>query len=150
MPDYTSAVPFYAFPDGTLEDQEAALATNPLMLRLNEYRKSYAGDPHRHTHSRSPPQQPLRSPPLQPLAADAPVQRGLDADAGTCILCIYDVVRDVQVRQALTVHQLQQVVHWPGGERGQVGSLRKLQGLRELEVLRGLGEGWGITGPWAP
>ena len=46
MPDYTSRVPKYAFP-GTLEDQEAALATNPLMQRLIEYRKSYAGDPHR-------------------------------------------------------------------------------------------------------
>ena len=44
--DYTSRVPHYTFPD-TLEEQEAALETNPLMQRLNAYRKTYAGDPHR-------------------------------------------------------------------------------------------------------
>ena len=41
--DYTSKVPFFTFPI-TLEEQEAALATNPLMLRLIESRKSYAVD----------------------------------------------------------------------------------------------------------
>jgi beta-fructofuranosidase len=42
-PDYTSKVPFYTFPT-TLEEQEAALATNPLMQRLIASRKTYAGD----------------------------------------------------------------------------------------------------------
>lgn len=46
MSDYTSLVPHHTFPE-TLEDQEAALATNPPMQRLIESRKSYAGDPHR-------------------------------------------------------------------------------------------------------
>jgi len=62
MPDYTSAVPFYTFPDGTLEEQEAALATNPLMLRLNEYRKSYAGDPHRPIYHYINPEANLNDP----------------------------------------------------------------------------------------
>ena len=44
--DYTSKVPYYTFPD-TLAEQEEALATNPLMQRLLEARRSYAGDPHR-------------------------------------------------------------------------------------------------------
>ena len=46
MPDYSSRVPRYTFPD-TLAEQEAALTTNPLMQRLIESRKSLAGDPHR-------------------------------------------------------------------------------------------------------
>ena len=33
MPDYTSLVPQYTFPD-TLDEQELALTTNPLMQRL--------------------------------------------------------------------------------------------------------------------
>ena len=45
-PDYTSRVPHYTFAD-TLEAQEEQLKTNPLMLRLIESRKGYAGDPHR-------------------------------------------------------------------------------------------------------
>ena len=45
-PNYTSKVPFYHFPT-TLAEQEAALASNPLMQRLIESRRSYAGDPHR-------------------------------------------------------------------------------------------------------
>ncbi|AWT59295.1 MAG: Beta-fructosidase [Candidatus Moanabacter tarae] len=40
---YKSKVPFYTFPT-TLEEQEAALTTNPLMKRLIESRKSYADD----------------------------------------------------------------------------------------------------------
>ena len=44
--DYTSRVPHYTFPN-TLEEQEAQLETNPLMQRLNAYRKTYQGDPHR-------------------------------------------------------------------------------------------------------
>ncbi|MGV3556571.1 glycoside hydrolase family 32 protein [Larkinella arboricola] len=41
--DYTSKVPFYTF-GTTLEEQEAQLKTNPLMLRLNESRKKLSGD----------------------------------------------------------------------------------------------------------
>ena len=37
--DYTSRVPHYTFAD-TLEEQEAQLETNPLMQRLNAYRKT--------------------------------------------------------------------------------------------------------------
>jgi beta-fructofuranosidase len=42
-PDYTSKVPKYTFAT-TLEEQEAQLKTNPLMLRLVESRKKLAGD----------------------------------------------------------------------------------------------------------
>jgi beta-fructofuranosidase len=44
--NYTSRVPKYTFAN-TLEEQEAQLKTNPLMLRLIESRKKMAGDPHR-------------------------------------------------------------------------------------------------------
>ena len=43
--DFTSKVPHYTFAE-TLEEQEEQLKTNPLMQRLNEYRKRYEGDPH--------------------------------------------------------------------------------------------------------
>ncbi len=46
MADNTSRVPKYTFPD-TLEEQQAALASNPLMQRLIQSRKTYAADPHR-------------------------------------------------------------------------------------------------------
>ena len=46
MKNLKSLVPKYTFPD-TLEEQEVALAANPLMRRLMESRRSYAGDPHR-------------------------------------------------------------------------------------------------------
>ena len=39
--DYTSKEPFYIFLD-TLEEQEAALATNPLIQRLIESRECHA------------------------------------------------------------------------------------------------------------
>jgi beta-fructofuranosidase len=45
-PDYTSKVPKYIFAD-TLEEQEAQLKTNPLLLRMMESRKAMVGDPHR-------------------------------------------------------------------------------------------------------
>ena len=45
-PDYTSRVPKHTFAD-TLQEQEAQLKTNPLMLRLIASRKTMAGDPHR-------------------------------------------------------------------------------------------------------
>jgi len=45
-PDYTSKVPQYTFAD-TLEEQEAQLKTNPLLLRMIESRRKQAGEPHR-------------------------------------------------------------------------------------------------------
>ena len=45
MDDFTSLVPCYTFPTDSLEVQESALATNPLMQRLIDSRKSYEGDP---------------------------------------------------------------------------------------------------------
>jgi beta-fructofuranosidase len=43
QPDYTSRVPQYTFAD-TLEEQEAQLKTNPLLLRMIASRKKQAGD----------------------------------------------------------------------------------------------------------
>ena len=45
-PDYTSRVPQFTFAN-TLEEQEAQLATNPLLKRMIESRKAQAGEPHR-------------------------------------------------------------------------------------------------------
>tara|TARA_Y100000588_G_scaffold279134_1_gene295939 strand:- start:10079 stop:11653 length:1575 start_codon:yes stop_codon:yes gene_type:complete len=61
MPDYTSAVPFYTFPD-TLEEQETALESNPLMQRLNAYRETYADDPHRPIYHYINPEANLNDP----------------------------------------------------------------------------------------
>ncbi len=44
--DRTSLVPQYEFAD-TLEEQEAQLKTNPLLLRMSESRKAMADDPYR-------------------------------------------------------------------------------------------------------
>ena len=46
MPNYTSKVPFYTYPD-TLPEQEAALASNPLLQRMVACRSNYDGDQHR-------------------------------------------------------------------------------------------------------
>ena len=55
MDDYTSRVPYYTFPDNSLEDQEIALQSNPLMKRLIASRKSYEEDSHRpHYHYVNP------------------------------------------------------------------------------------------------
>ncbi len=43
LTDYTSKVPKYTFAN-TLDEQEAQLKTNPLMLRLIESRKKLSGD----------------------------------------------------------------------------------------------------------
>ena len=59
--DYTSKVPYYTFPD-TLAEQEEALATNPLMQRLLEARRSYAGDPHRPIYHYINPEANLNDP----------------------------------------------------------------------------------------
>ena len=61
MTDYTSLVPKYTFPD-TLAEQEAALATNPLMRRLIESRASYAGDPLRPIYHYVNPEAMLNDP----------------------------------------------------------------------------------------
>ena len=59
--DYTSRVPYYTFAD-TLEEQEAQLETNPLMQRLNAYRKTYEGDPHRPIYHYINPEAMLNDP----------------------------------------------------------------------------------------
>ena len=45
-PDYTSPVPQYTFP-ATLEEQEVALSTNPLMERFAKSREELSSDPYR-------------------------------------------------------------------------------------------------------
>ena len=60
-PDYTSRVPHYTFAD-TLEEQEEQLKTNPLMIRLIESRKGYAGDPHRPIYHYVNPEAMLNDP----------------------------------------------------------------------------------------
>lgn len=45
-PDYTSRVPFYTF-STTLAEQEAELAGNPLLERMNACREGMSADPHR-------------------------------------------------------------------------------------------------------
>jgi beta-fructofuranosidase len=60
-PDYTSKVPKFTFAD-TLEEQEAQLKTNPLMLRLIEARKKMAGDPHRPIYHYVNPESTLNDP----------------------------------------------------------------------------------------
>ena len=59
--DYTSKVPHYTFPT-TLAEQEAALASNPLMQRLIASRKTYASDPHRPIYHYVNPEGTLNDP----------------------------------------------------------------------------------------
>jgi len=59
--DYTSKVPKYTFAN-TLEEQEAQLKTNPLLLRFNESRKKMAGDPHRPVYHYVNPEGRLNDP----------------------------------------------------------------------------------------
>ena len=61
MPDYSSHVPSYTFP-ATLEAQEAALASNPLMQRLRASRAALADDPHRPTYHYVNPESTLNDP----------------------------------------------------------------------------------------
>jgi beta-fructofuranosidase len=61
QPDYTSRVPKYTFAD-TLEEQEAQLKTNPLMLRLIEARKAIAGDKYRPIYHYVNPEAMLNDP----------------------------------------------------------------------------------------
>ena len=59
--DFTSKVPHYTFAE-TLEEQEEQLKTNPLMQRLNDYRKTYEGDPHRPIYHYINPEAMLNDP----------------------------------------------------------------------------------------
>ena len=61
MTDTTSLVPKYTFP-GTLDEQEAALAANPLLRRLNEARRAYEGDRHRPLYHYVNPEAMLNDP----------------------------------------------------------------------------------------
>ena len=61
QPDYTSKVPKYTFAD-TIEEQEAQLETNPLMLRLIEARKAISGDKHRPIYHYVNPEHTLNDP----------------------------------------------------------------------------------------
>ncbi len=60
-PKYKSLVPKYTF-SNILEEQETELKTNPLLKRLNEYRKSYANDPHRPIYHYVNPENTLNDP----------------------------------------------------------------------------------------
>ena len=60
-PDYTSKVPQFTFPR-TLEEQEAALKTNPLMMRLNEARKKLSTDKFRPVYHYVNPEGRLNDP----------------------------------------------------------------------------------------
>lgn len=60
--DYTSKVPFYTFPIESLEAQEGALASNPLMQRLIASRGTYQNDPHRPVYHYVNPEANLNDP----------------------------------------------------------------------------------------
>ena len=60
-PDNTSRVPKYSFAD-TLDEQEAQLKTNALILRFKKSRKSMAGDPYRPIYHYVNPENRLNDP----------------------------------------------------------------------------------------
>ena len=60
-PDYTSRVPHYTFAE-TLEEQEAQLATNPLLQRMIAAREAMANDPHRPIYHYVNPEHTLNDP----------------------------------------------------------------------------------------
>jgi len=60
-PNRTSLVPQYTFA-ATLAEQEAQLATNPLLQRLHEARRQYANDPHRPIYHYVNPENTLNDP----------------------------------------------------------------------------------------
>ena len=59
--DFTSKVPFYTFPD-ILAEQEAALKTNPLLLRMIASREAKKDDPHRPIYHYVNPEARLNDP----------------------------------------------------------------------------------------
>ncbi|MDA0335298.1 MAG: glycoside hydrolase family 32 protein [bacterium] len=60
--DYTSRVPRYDFPTGSFQEQEQALATNPLLQRLAAARAAFAGDRHRPLYHYVNPEAMLNDP----------------------------------------------------------------------------------------
>jgi len=60
-PDYTSKVPHFVFPN-TLEEQEAALKTNPLLARLHASRKKMSADKFRPVYHYVNPEGRLNDP----------------------------------------------------------------------------------------
>ena len=61
VPDYASLVPRYTFAE-TLAEQEAQLAENPLMRRMNASRKAMEGDRHRPVYHYVNPENTLNDP----------------------------------------------------------------------------------------
>jgi len=61
QPDYASRVPKYEFAD-TFEEQEAELATNPMMQRFAESRRRLGSDPHRPVYHYVNPESTLNDP----------------------------------------------------------------------------------------
>lgn len=59
--DFTSLVPQYSFP-ATLDEQEKALETNPLLFRFRESRKKLSGDPYRPVYHYVNPEGMLNDP----------------------------------------------------------------------------------------
>ena len=60
--DQTSKVPYHTFPTDSLEAQEAALAENPLLKRMLDYRETYTDDPHRPIYHYVNPEAMLNDP----------------------------------------------------------------------------------------
>ena len=61
MTDYRSIVPFSEFPE-SLEDQETALAANPLLQRMLRARDAFAGDRYRPAYHYVTPESTLNDP----------------------------------------------------------------------------------------
>ena len=61
MADYRSRVPSYEFPQ-TLVEQEAVLATNPLLQRMQNARRAFDGDRHRPAFHYVNPESTLNDP----------------------------------------------------------------------------------------
>ena len=62
MADYTSLVPKYEFPTSSIEEQEAALAANPLLQRMQAARIAFADDRHRPQYHYVNPEAMLNDP----------------------------------------------------------------------------------------
>ncbi|MFC1636305.1 hypothetical protein ACFL5Z_15855, partial [Planctomycetota bacterium] len=70
-PDYTSRVPKYTFAR-TLQEQQAQLKTNSLILRFIESRKKMSGDPYRPIYHYVNPEIRIREMPFAPSSANGP------------------------------------------------------------------------------
>ena len=60
--NYVSKVPHSTFPTATLQEQEAALAKDPLLQRMLACRESYSADPHRPLYHYVNPENTLNDP----------------------------------------------------------------------------------------